>query len=67
MTTVAWALLVIGCSVWMYRRGYSEGAEVAKRLGQIAVERERIRCTERVKQRLYGPQMIVRPSMAERN
>ena len=67
MTTVAWALLVIGCSVWMYRRGYAEGAEVARRLGQIAVEHERIRCRNRVAQKLYGPQLIARPSAAGKN
>ena len=67
MTWVAWLLLALGCGVLGYRHGYREGIEVARRLGQIAVERERIRCSTRMSQKLYGPQLIARPSAAGRN
>ena len=67
MTFLAWALVVIGCTVLAYRQGYREGIEVARRMGQLAVEQERSRCRTRIAQKLYGPQLIARPSAAGKN
>ena len=69
MTTVAWALLVIGCSAWMYRTGYASGAEAARQLGRLAVEQERIRCRELRMTQVFGPraEKVTRRTVAECN
>lgn len=69
MTTVAWVLLVVGCGVLGYRHGHREGIEVARRLGQIAVERERLRCRELRLTQVFGAraERVTRPLHAERN
>ena len=69
MTFLAWALVVVGCTVLAYRQGYREGIEVARRMGQLAVERERLRCTELRMTQVFGPkaERVTRPYFAECN
>lgn len=69
MTTVAWALVVLGCTVLAYRQGYREGLEVARRMGQLAVEQERFRCKELRMTQVFGPraERLTRPTHAECN
>ena len=66
MTWVAWLLLALGCGVLGYRHGYREGIEVARRLGQIAVERERLRCRELRMTQVFGDraERVTRRTMA---
>jgi len=41
--------------VLAYRQGYREGIEVARRMGQLAVEQERLRCRELRMTQVFGP------------
>lgn len=69
MTTIAW-LLLAACCMWQgWRWGYREGADTARELAALALERERARCRELRMTQVFGPraERVTRPHHAECN
>ena len=62
MAVLATAGVAAAFAMGAYRLGHAEGVEMARLLGEIALDRERGRCRRDQLGALYGAEEIPRPS-----